>query len=133
MRLSLWGLVVWFCGYLLDYAIRFGCDMAGAKGFNCKKLGRCGCVPQSGCPALVPTAAIVLMAPRSKRGKVGNLVWVAPWGLCVFVPRRHRPQPQGRTPKAGRPLARTASSKCPSLVESLIGLAGDQLPSFIFA
>ena len=34
------------------------------------------------------------------RKGVKSFFLVAPWGLCVFVPRRHRPQPQRRTPKA---------------------------------
>ena len=46
--------------------------MAGAKGFNCKKLGRCGCVPQSGFPALIPKAPGVIRgrAPSAERCKI---------------------------------------------------------------
>ena len=64
-----------------------------------KKLGGCGCVPQSGFPALVPKAPGVIRgrAPSAVRCE---FFFCRSWGTVRLVPRRHRP-PQLGFPKSG--------------------------------
>ena len=67
--------------------------MAGVTELTAKSLVGAAVSRSRAFSALVPTAPGVIRgrAPGAERCEI--LFLVAPWGLCVFVPRRHRPQP----------------------------------------
>ena len=76
-----------------------------------KKLGRCGCLPQSGYPALVPTAPGVIRgrAPGAERCEI--FFWLLLGDCASSFLDGTDPSRKGEPQKLGRPLARTASSK----------------------